>query len=83
MSPLQMLPTHAWLQEWQRASHGTGMGCSSTAGFWIPDKAPQALLPLSSMHSSSKKAGCGSLIVGKPSKHNEPLKVQLFMGNVF
>ena len=54
---LTMRQGSVWLQEWQRASHGTGMGCSSTAGFWIPDKAPQALLPLASVHSSSKKAG--------------------------
>lgn len=27
-------------QEWERVSHGTGMGYSTVAGFWIPDKAP-------------------------------------------
>lgn len=61
------------LQEWQRASHGTGMGCSSTAGFWIPDKAPQLLLPLASVHSSSKKAGVVSAVMREPLKHVAPL----------
>ncbi len=29
-------------QNWERVSHGTGMGYSTVAGFWIPDKPPPA-----------------------------------------
>ena len=33
--------THACrAQNWERVSHGTGMGYSTVSGFWIPDKPP-------------------------------------------
>ena len=28
------------VQNWERVSHGTGMGYSTVTGFWIPDKPP-------------------------------------------
>jgi len=27
-------------KDWERVSHGTGMGYSTVTGFWIPDKPP-------------------------------------------
>jgi len=42
-APRHNLQTHARAQEgWERASHGTGVGFSSRAGFWIPARPPPA-----------------------------------------
>ena len=53
------------LQEWQRASHGTGMGCSSTGGFWMPDTMPQPPSPPSSPAHGSNKVRVRTVITSK------------------
>lgn len=45
-------------QGWTRISHGTGMGHSSTAGFWIPKQLLQAP-PLHRTQPPSKKRKAG------------------------
>ena len=51
-------------QGWVRVSHGTGMGHSSTVGFWIPKKPLQLALqalPRASKPAKRKTGGSGSL----------------------
>lgn len=55
-------------QGWIRKSHGTGMGHSSSVGYWIPKK-PTGIVPQSRVvHSSRKRKGGGTgLGRGRPS----------------
>lgn len=53
-------------QGWERISHGTGMGHSSTAGFWIPKQLLQAPPQLKALQPIKKRKG-GSGPSGKAS----------------
>jgi hypothetical protein len=52
-------------QGWERISHGTGMGHSSTAGYWIPKQLLQ-VAPQPKAYPPSKKRKAGSGASGKP-----------------
>lgn len=55
-------------QGWVRKSHGTGMGHSSSAGFWIPKKpVPVAPQPRAVASSRKRKSSSANVGRGRPS----------------